>query len=237
MKLKNYALSKNLLKEFLKLEIYYGLKKPNYDYKDLKKFENLKKFIYKDINGYRKKINFFKLKRFLRVKSLYSFMNKRLNKKNELNYYLLGLRNKTSIINLNYTCKNLKQFSSFILYFLKSNKKIVFIGFPSCDIEELNSFKHLYQNNYIFLDYHWNYQYLRKNQKNIGLIIVFNEYFLRKELEKYVNKLNIPFLGFSFNDISNFDYIIPGNFSSMKIAPFFYSFLQFLYIKNKISNK
>jgi len=184
MKLKNYILSFNLLKNFLELEIHYG------------------------------------------------FLE--LNRKNSFNSYLYGLRNKINIINLNWTYKSLKQFFFILLYFLKDNKKIIFIGFPNWFNEKWKLLEMISDKNYIFLEYHWKYKYLRKNRKKIGTIIVFNDYFFLTELEKLSNQLNIPLLGFSSNNINTFDYLIPGNFNSQKgvlfLYYFFFNLIRFKYL-------
>lgn len=152
--------------------------------------------------------------------------------KTNFNYYLHGWRNKKGIINLNLTFQSLNKLSYLIYFFFKQKKKIVFLGFPNWFNKKWRFLETLSDKNYVFFDYSWNYNYLLKNRKKIGVLIVFNDYTKLKELKKEVPKLNIPLIGFSSNEQHEFDYIIPGNFTSKKGVLFlYYFFLNFVKTK------
>ena len=84
----------------------------------------------------------------------------KLNTKNNFYYYLYGFRKKTSIINLDYTVKNLKQLFTLLSFFLKTKKQIIFVGFPIWFNKKWKFLEYFSKKNYFFFNYTW------KNKNN-----------------------------------------------------------------------
>lgn len=140
--------------------------------------------------------------------------------------YLYGFHNNTSIMNLTFTLKSFKKLSFYVLYLLRHQKKIVFVGFPNW----LKFLTILSNKSYIFVGYRWGDTFLIKKCKYIGLVIVCQDFVNLKELKHDVSRINLPLLCFTFFSMKNFDFFTIGNLKNNESMLFLFYYFYNLYL-------
>lgn len=153
--------------------------------------------------------------------------------KSKLHYdffcYLYGIHKNISIINLIYTLKSFKKLSFYVLYLLKTKKKIVFVGFPSW----LQVLTVVSKNSYIFVNYRWGDNFFIKRSKSIGLVLVCQDFINLKELKYELNRINLPLMCFTFLSVKNFDFFTIGNFKTDESILFLFYYFSNLYFNSQ----
>lgn len=164
--------------------------------------------------------------------------------------YLVGFRNNFCIFDLNQTVINLRNALKLIYEYNKSNKKILFVGFPELEKKKFNK---LLKNSHYYINHNlWingllsNKQIILSNskfktlKKKPDLLVIYQNSIELETLKEGIN-LNIPIVSFTnvHDNINKIPYSIPGNFYSVGAGKLYYNFLLTIIKdeKNKDTNK